>query len=350
MAPHFEDALLSRRFSFPPAGLFHAPLRADQQPHRDSVNAKLDSGEYALEAVPCFCGGTDFKTLASVDRYTLRSQTVLCRRCGLLSTNPRMSEAAYARFYDGEYRRMYGDEIRTPETRFAEGLELGRVVHAFVAGRLPSSKPGLAFEIGSNLGATLSVFQSHGYEVAGTDYGSRSIELGKTLSGVQRLYVGDISRLEEDGRKADLFILQHVLEHFLDLEGMLRRIRGLLQPDGHIFIEVPGIYSWISTYCKNDFLEYLQNAHTYYFSLATLDYVMECCGFERVAGDEYIRSLYKVSKNFRAKKAAPESEAAKVEDYLRGLERRITPRLILKKTLASLGILRLRDHIRDSLK
>ncbi|MFI5351160.1 MAG: class I SAM-dependent methyltransferase [Elusimicrobiota bacterium] len=344
-APAFETRLLSRRLDYPPSRLFRNPLTAEQTATRDRVLDKLARGEYALEAASCFCGGGRFRVLAEVDRYRLPVRTVLCLDCGLLQTNPRMNQDSYARFYAEEYRPLYEGPQDDLERSFAGALAESRKALAFVKPHLPPL-PGLVMELGANMGATLSLFQQLGWEARGADYGRAHIEAGRKLSGVRGLEVGGLDRLEQMGVKADLFVLQHVFEHFLDLPGQLSRIRSLIKPDGLLFVEVPGLYDWVRGNCSGDFLGYLQNAHVYHFTSATLDYVLGCAGFERVASDDYIRSLYRPREARRPLSAVPAGEAARTESFLRAAERRLQPRLALKCAAAALGLLKSRDAAR----
>lgn len=342
LQPAFETRLLSRRLDDPPSCLFRNPLSAERVAARDRVLDSLASGRYALETVACFCGGSRFRILARVDRYRLPVQTVLCLDCGLLSTNPRMNQESYARFYADDYRPLYEGAEDEPKLSYPRGLVESRKLMDFIKPHLPS-RPGLAMELGANMGATLSLFQQAGWEARGADYGRAHIEAGRELSGVRGLEVGGVERLQQMGVTADLFILQHVLEHFLDLPGQLGVIRSLIKPDGLIYVEVPGLYDWVAGNCSGDVLGYLQNAHTYHFTPATLDYVMGCAGFRRVAGDDYIRSLYAPIGNKRSISNVPAGEALRTEEFLRAAERRLQPRLILKKACAMLGLLKLRD-------
>jgi SAM-dependent methyltransferase len=344
-APVFETALLSRRLDYPPSGLFRNPLPAAQIAVRDRVREKLARGVYALETVACFCGGERFRVLAEVDRYGLPVRTALCLNCGLLGTNPRMTQESYARFYDEDYRPLYEGAQDDLGRSYAAAQVESKKVAAFALPRLGSRK-GLVMELGANMGATLSMFQQAGWEARGADYGRAHIEAGRKLSGVRGLEVGGLERLEQMNVKADLFVLQHVLEHFLDLPGQLRRIRALIKPDGLFYVEVPGLYDWVPGNCKGDLLGYLQNAHTYHFTSVTLDYVMECAGFKRVDGDEYIRSLYAPVDVMRAVSDVPADEARRTEEFLRAAEKRLFPRLVAKKAAAMLGILALRDMAR----
>lgn len=340
--PAFEKRLLSRRLDHPPSGLFRNPLSVERITARDRVLDGLASGRYALETVACFCGGSRFRILAQVDRYRLPVQTVLCLDCGLLSTNPRMNQESYARFYHDDYRPLYEGAEDDLELTFARGLLEAKTVMDFTKPHLPS-RPGLVMELGANMGATLSLFQQAGWDARGADYGRAHIEAGRKLSGVRDLEVGGVERLQRMAVTADLFILKHVLEHFLDLPGQLSVIRSLIKPDGLIYVEVPGLYDWVAGNCAGDVLGYLQNAHTYHFTPATLDYVMGCAGFRRVAGDDSIRSLYAPVGAKRAMSDVPSGEALRTEEFLRAAERRLLPWLVLKKTCAMLGLLKLRD-------
>lgn len=342
--PTFEKRLLSRRLDYPPSCLFRNPLSVERISVRDRVLDKLASGQYVLETAACFCGGERFRILAQVDRYRLPVQTVLCLDCGLLSTNPRMNQESYARFYNDEYRPLYEGAEDKPECSYARTLVESKKLMDFIKPHL-RSRPGLVMELGANMGATLSLFQQAGWDARGADYGRAHIEAGRELSGVRGLEVGGVERLKEMTVTADLFVLQHVLEHFLDLPEQLSHIRSLIKPDGLLYVEVPGLYSWVDGNCSGDLLGYLQNAHTYHFTPATLDYVMGCAGFKRVAGDEYIRSLYAPIGTKREIADVPSGEALRTEEFLRAAERRLLPWLVLKKACAMSGLLKLRDLV-----
>jgi len=90
-------------------GLATVPLNLLQQQMKAQIDRKVAAGHYRFESVPCcVCAGTDFAPLAEKDRYGLYFPVVVCRGCGLVQTNPRMDEAAYAEFYTAEYRKLYG--------------------------------------------------------------------------------------------------------------------------------------------------------------------------------------------------------------------------------------------------
>ncbi len=68
----------------------------------------MEEGIYSFEDVPCcVCGGRDFEPLSEKDRYGLYMPVVICRDCGLIQTNPRMTQESYNQFYELEYRKLY---------------------------------------------------------------------------------------------------------------------------------------------------------------------------------------------------------------------------------------------------
>lgn len=245
------------------------------------VRAKLASGEYAVESVPCVCGSTDSILVTEQDRYGIPYKLHLCTTCGVLYASPRLTADATAQFYAHEYRKIY-DQGTTQEHEFRcaheDGQSLLDLLRAF------DVTPTSVIDLGCNRGGMLKAFADIGCRTLGIDADPASIAYGQAQGlSIQH---GTFDDLLVTGERADVVILHHVLEHCLDLPKMLDTVRRLLTKDGVVYIGVPGL--------KTANLDRLwQSAHTYQFSYDTLTYVMEHCGFEALYCDENITSLWK---------------------------------------------------------
>lgn len=170
-------------------------------------------------------------------------------------------------------------------------------------------------EIGCGAGGNLISFHESGYEVVGIDLGEGYLNFGKS-KGLNLLQCNSQQLLENTNEKFDIIILSHVFEHFLNIEKELETISKLLAEEGFLYIEVPGILNLSHNY-KNNLLNYLQNAHTYSFSLGTLKMVVEKYGFKYISGNEHIRSVFKKGKQeFKVDK----NESKNIIKYLWSLE------------------------------
>ena len=112
---------------------FHLPNKPYEQLTQQQLqfvsefNDKVKSGAIKFEIVPCLCGNSEFDLVASVDRYGMLQNTVLCTKCGLIFSNPRMTTDEYVNFYSSDlYRKCYGgdDYIELYKTKFT--LETGK--------------------------------------------------------------------------------------------------------------------------------------------------------------------------------------------------------------------------------
>ena len=52
------------------------------------------------------CGSAEFVVVAHRDRYGYAAEAHACSRCGLVFLNPRLTAAAYQRFYESVYRPL----------------------------------------------------------------------------------------------------------------------------------------------------------------------------------------------------------------------------------------------------
>ena len=310
-----KNPILGRRYKYTTESILKLN---DLQVHaKDSIEGKLLSGIYALEDVACFCGSNSDVLLAERDRYGLRVSTVICTQCGLIRANPRMTQRAYKSFYDCEYRSLYTGIPKPSESFFREQYIRGARIYSLVKHYIDG---GTVFDIGCGAGGVLSAFQQANWQVAGVDFGEEYLEYG-LRQGVENLFKGTSEELFRFGKKANLIILSHVFEHFLDIRSEIGTINQLIDPEGLIYIEIPGIKSLYRTY-EGDFLRLLQNAHTYYFNLSTLEYVLNSCGYELIQGNEVIESLFKIAQPEIRIIGDMGSEYKMSVDYLKRIETR----------------------------
>lgn len=271
----------------------------------ERVKRKLATGVYPLESVACFCGRMDGQMVSSTDRYGFVHPMVVCPSCGLIYAKERMTADAYRQFYEQEYRQIYGaDDNDAKEARMASSR--GQTLLDFIRDKCDRT-PQVVFELGCKDGAMLEPFAEAGCTVHGCDYNAEPLEQGR-VHGLP-LYHGGLEQLEMIGTKADLIILSHVLEHCLDIEDTLIRLAALLNPQGILFIEVPGLYQW-------DKSTLWQNAHVWQFTAESLAYVMNCCGFEEVYANQKIESLWQYTGDCIEKEDVPLGAARQILQFL----------------------------------
>ena len=61
------------------------------------------NGAYSFVRVPCLCGSNRSYCIGLNDRYGLSVESHLCMRCGILRTNPRLTEESLNKFYTELY-------------------------------------------------------------------------------------------------------------------------------------------------------------------------------------------------------------------------------------------------------
>jgi SAM-dependent methyltransferase len=299
-------------------------LSAGQLAARERVLLKIADGTYVREAAPCFCGAPNDDTeIAGRDRYGLPVRTVMCNRCGLLRSDPRMDADSTARFYQDDYRDLYTGP-GNGEMLFDSQVARGRGLVALLAKLLPTVDT--VYEIGCGAGGLLQPFAELGKRVWGVDLGDEYLEVGRR-HGLSLVHGNSDDLLREAGEPADLVLLMHVLEHYLDLEQSIAQTLRLVRPGGILLVEVPGIGTIENGY-RGDLLSYLQNAHNFHFTAATLAMVLKKCGLDVLAcTDSGVALCQRPETPAEVNEVAPEpGTAAAVLRTLVDLERRFLQR------------------------
>jgi hypothetical protein len=69
---------------------------------------RLDTQYYTTSHVDrCFCGCESFTVLSEQDRTGMDVISKLCMNCGLVHTDPRLSESCMAEFYEQDYYPIF---------------------------------------------------------------------------------------------------------------------------------------------------------------------------------------------------------------------------------------------------
>lgn len=293
-------------------------LNPVQQQVKYSIENKIEAEHYSFEKVVCpICDNNNFHLLAEKDRYGLYCPNVACKRCGLVMINPRMTTRAYQEFYNLEYRDLYTGRQGNAANFFKGQLVRGARLFQYLTSNnllLSPEKNPLVLEIGCGAGGILSYFKDRGYQVKGLDLGAEYLKYGVEQHGLD-LSVGTIHDVELS-TPPNLVIYSHVMEHITDPVAELTSLRKITDNQTLIYVEVPGVKN-LSTGYRKDPLRYFQNAHTFSFSLTSLNNLFIKNGFTKLQGDEFVKAVFK--RQFE-EHIEIENDYQSVVDYLKTSE------------------------------
>ena len=87
----------------------------------EEFNQRIYKSTIKTKKYPCLCGGAEIRKLWSWDRFGFWNPVGICKQCGLIQINPRLTEEEYGKFYSSDdYRLLYGGDeyLEEAETRY----------------------------------------------------------------------------------------------------------------------------------------------------------------------------------------------------------------------------------------
>jgi len=151
-------------------------------------------------------------------------------------------------FYAGEYfQASHGTYAQAySETEIEHRGLLARLLLAAIAEGRGGEAGGGLLEIGCGEGWLLSAADAAGYAVQGIDFSRDGLSRFHPQL-LDRARFGDAFELLDGliaaGERSDVCVMEHVLEHVVDPEGLLARLPRLLKPGGVLAITVPNDFS-----------------------------------------------------------------------------------------------------------
>lgn len=253
-------------------------------------DGKFDYNRAGYEKVICnLCGQDRLEPISQVDRYGLPVRTVICRNCGLIFINPRMSRVDYDRFYQMAYREQlekykgWSRKIDLDKL-FIKTTDLGRELVERIGSHINS---GLTLEVGSSCGGVLN-----GLKLARPDLEIFGLEPSFTEADYAsrkniKTHVSMFENFQEPIPSLKNIFIVRSFNHLLDPAGFIKWSHQQLSSDGKLVIMV---IDFLEACRRRGGLK-TQIDHPYMFTRETLSSFVENGGFKveyNVADGDYV--------------------------------------------------------------
>lgn len=131
------------------------------------------------------------------------------------------------------------------------------------------------------------------------DYDDKYLEYAqkKNISTIK----GDIENVINENIKPDLIIMSHVVEHIVDLDNFLQRLKIVMKENSIVYFEFPALDS-LKLGRSGNFLNELHIPHIYYFTSYWMKDFLINNGFETLYVDKHSRIIAKLSSSKKIKK------------------------------------------------
>lgn len=294
------------------------PIPADRRQRIDALGYDYAAQPKVAARACNLCGATVSVTLTHRDRYGYPAQASACARCGLVWLNPRMTAAAYSRFYDGVYRPLVSafhgrlidaTTIQAEQREYA--VDRAHLIRPFLHG----AGLGTMLDIGGSTGVVAEHFARE-FGLSGTLIDPAPLEVEQARAFGLETITGLVEEHGFGDRRFDLVIVCQTVDHLLDVGGTLRRVRELLTERGWLFID---IVDFRAAYLRNWSVEDATKIdHPYYLTQNTMEAYLRRAGFA-IAAVDYAADHLHVSYLCRLAAPVPDAlpDAVAVRDLFR---------------------------------
>ncbi len=222
-----------------------------------------------------------------------------CENCGLLYTDMEATQEDLLTYYRSGavapgYYDMFGKDAT--EDYYQHLLDLMEPYIRFDSCLL---------DIAGSWGEYAAYMKSQGYEdITVLDPNENCIAKAEK-AGVKTKLADSIHMDEIESGSIDLVILNHSLEHILDVKSTMENIKRVLKDDGTLFVEVPDVMGYTDEEAAP--FNFLTYEHVLHMSMNDMENLANAYGFEILDKGDYYKkvsnypSIYALMKKGRGK-------------------------------------------------
>lgn len=250
-----------------------------------------------MRRIDCLVCGEDSHTILDNEgRHGLKITNVSCNGCGFVFTNPQLDEDENKAFYELLYRAFFhgADESININNYIQNQLLKGEKIYSNLKKyEFWENKNIKIFDIGCSAGGILKFFKEKGFKnIFGIEPHKELVKYAVNDLGLD-VKQGFIEDLEIE--QYDLIIMRDVLEHLLDPNKGLKRIRKLCHKDTILYIDTNNF--WVPLHAWEKYNYHFHFAHPYTFSIISLSNILNKNGFsfELIDGGRNIIGVAKIN-------------------------------------------------------
>uniref|UniRef100_A0A7C4R5B1 Class I SAM-dependent methyltransferase n=1 Tax=candidate division CPR3 bacterium TaxID=2268181 RepID=A0A7C4R5B1_UNCC3 len=160
---------------------------------------------------------------------------------------------------------------------------------------------GYLLDIGCSYGFYLHEFKKKGFNVKGIDPAIKAIRYARKKLHLDVIH-SDFYNYDFRGNRYDIVILIDVIEHFLNPQEAIIKIKKILKKDGVLVIQTPNYESLMSILTYNKWFWLLIPEHLHLFNPYSISYFLNINGFKLLKiktwddFDEFIKNILFVLK------------------------------------------------------
>lgn len=216
-------------------------------------------------------GSTDLITISHVDRYGYPAKADLCRQSGLVFLNPVMTRDAYTEFYIHTYRPLvsaFHNRLIDAKTIQDEQRTYAADLIDFIKPSLKDQKIAHLLDIGGSTGIVAGeLIKTFGCEATVVDPAPDELVVAGDLG--MHVVPGFMEDVELPAKAFDFVMICQSIDHLLDVDLSIKRMRDAMTDDGLFFID---IVDFRAAYLRNQRIEgAIKIDHPYYFTRQSIE-------------------------------------------------------------------------------
>ena len=226
------------------------------------------------------CENSKFSKLIKKVRDSEEFNIIQCKNCKNIQINPIPTINDNKKFYDQNLQiRNIKMNYNIKELRKKSENDTKRRVEFFLKNIKKNKK---ILEIGSGNGFFLEELKKEKYDISGCEISKERLIHLKKLKNITTYNFDFNFKILELGKKFDVVVMFHVLEHISNPKEFLENVRGVLKDKGKIVIEVPNSDDHQLALNESYNQWYWQRAHVNYYHPKTLSQILNKTKFKKI--------------------------------------------------------------------
>lgn len=238
--------------------------------------------------------------LKRLERYYAKDYLVQCQNCGFVFAEKIPSPQDLEAYYEGYGRNDYLSPLTVK--RYEELLQSWE----------PYRQTNRILDVGCGIGYFLETAKAKGWEVYGTEYTDRAVEICAS-KGIA-MQKGELNPDLYASESFDIITSFEVIEHINNPREEIAKFYRLLRRGGVVYITTPNFNSTLRYYLQEHYNVIAYPEHLSYYTPATLRRLMETMGFKKVWIKTTGISPMRFSSSLRGKQQKESSHSGAVPE------------------------------------